>query len=327
MFSSVDLSRFSPIRCQSSPSTSPPNSPLPTVAPRLPSTLLYTKSLRPHRIKPTLPYIRRKRQLKLIVSIPFSKLSDSQISRYKESPIKCTDFAPKEPTKKISKYQKQSRHKAEKKKSSPSDVVITVVPPAESLSCENDLEIDVTLHSNLSWETANNDVMFSTPISSVCSSVTEPQQQPYVVTVECSSPDEFPRKRIKRGTNTIDKIATRVGNCMNLSLDTASLSSTQSTSSGSLMDTVESLHSHNHSTSGPIHHVTSSFSFEGVFGFYPPDLTIVDGELAPAYTLSLKDSTTVPFNHPVLKWSFGKRVIDGQRSVRKRKRCPQKIIR
>ena len=323
------MSRFSPIRCDSSSSTSPPNSPPPTCAPRLPSTLLYTKSLRPHRIKTTLPFSRRQKPLKLIVSISFKKLSDSQISKYEVSPVKCsTDRTIKEPTKKIcrQKNQKQNRSRTERKRSfspSLSDVVITV-PAVESLVYEDNIskqEVDVTICSNLSWETANSDVMFSTPISSVCSSVTEPQQQPYVVTVECSSTDEFPSKRINRGTNGIDKI---VENCTkNCSLDTVSLFSAnldQSTSSGSLMDTVESLHSHNQSTV----HVTSSFSFEGVFSFYPPDLTVVDGELAPAHTLSLKDSTTVPFDHPVHKWSFGKRVVNGQR---KRKRCPQKIIR
>ena len=170
--------------------------------------------------------------------------------------------------------------------------------------------------------------MFSTPVSNVSSSVAEPQQQqqPYVVTVECSSTDEFPSKRMNRGMNSIDKIAT---SCMkNRSFDTSSSSSftsqDQSTTSSLLMDTVESLHNHNHSTAGSIH--VSSFSFEAVFGFYPPDLTIIDGELAPAHSLSLKDSVQVPFNHPIHKWSFGRRV-NGRGSVRKRKRCPQRIVR
>lgn len=70
----------------------------------------------------------------------------------------------------------------------------------------------------------------------------------------------------------------------------------------------------------------STLSFESLFSFYPPELVVVNGELTPARSLSLKGTISVPSNHPVYKWSFGKRI---GRCTRKsqRKHRPKKIVK
>lgn len=54
----------------------------------------------------------------------------------------------------------------------------------------------------------------------------------------------------------------------------------------------------------------STFSFEDLFGFYPPKLVVRNGQLEPAYSLSVKNSdhSVLPLSHPILKWTLGRPV-------------------
>lgn len=54
--------------------------------------------------------------------------------------------------------------------------------------------------------------------------------------------------------------------------------------------------------------VKSTICFEKLFGSFAPDLVISKGELEPVHTLSLKNVSVVPSNHPVHSWSIGKPV-------------------
>ena len=67
--------------------------------------------------------------------------------------------------------------------------------------------------------------------------------------------------------------------------------------------------------------VKSTFSFEDVFGYYPPRLVVRNGQLEPAYSLSVKssDHSMVPEAHPILKWTLGRPVrgLGGPRKARK----------
>lgn len=64
--------------------------------------------------------------------------------------------------------------------------------------------------------------------------------------------------------------------------------------------------------------VRSTFSFENVFGYYPPKLVVRNGQLEPAYSLSVKNSdhSVLPESHPILKWTLG-RPVRGTKKARK----------
>ena len=75
------------------------------------------------------------------------------------------------------------------------------------------------------------------------------------------------------------------------------------------------------SMAGSIMPAKSTFSFEDVFGFYPPKLVVRNGQLEPAYSLSVKNSdhSVLPDSHPILKWTLGRPVrgSGGPRKARK----------
>ena len=54
----------------------------------------------------------------------------------------------------------------------------------------------------------------------------------------------------------------------------------------------------------------SSFSLEALFSYYPPKLTVRDGELVPEQSLSLKniDRSCLPSYHPIDSWRLGQPV-------------------
>ena len=71
--------------------------------------------------------------------------------------------------------------------------------------------------------------------------------------------------------------------------------------------------------------VNHSFSFAKVFDSHLPKLTLVNGELHPAKSMSLKTLWAVPVNHPVHSWTVGRPVAtkprrrQKNRHVKKRK--------
>lgn len=65
----------------------------------------------------------------------------------------------------------------------------------------------------------------------------------------------------------------------------------------------------------------STFSLEALFSYYPPKLTIRDGELVPEQSLSLKniDRSCLPSSHPIDSWRLGQ-PVRGRGVVTKTKR-------
>lgn len=71
-------------------------------------------------------------------------------------------------------------------------------------------------------------------------------------------------------------------------------------------------------------HVTvtkPTFSFDELFSYYPPKLVLIDDELQPAQSLSVKglDRHSLPEAHPFLKWTLGQPVRSLTTSRKKRK--------
>ena len=73
--------------------------------------------------------------------------------------------------------------------------------------------------------------------------------------------------------------------------------------------------------------VKSTFSFEDVFGYYPPKLVVRNGQLEPAYSLSVKNSdhSVLPEAHPILNWTLGRPVrgLCAPKKARKGAACTQ----
>lgn len=55
-----------------------------------------------------------------------------------------------------------------------------------------------------------------------------------------------------------------------------------------------------------IKNIKSTICFEKLFSFHPPNLILVDGDLHPAQSLSLKNVDLIPDNHPIHTWKLGK---------------------
>ena len=55
-----------------------------------------------------------------------------------------------------------------------------------------------------------------------------------------------------------------------------------------------------------IKNIKSTICFEKLFSFHPPNLIVVDGDLHPAHSLSLKNVDLIPDNHPIHTWKLGK---------------------
>ena len=324
------------------------------------STLLYTKSLRPRCVNYNLVSHRRRfKSLKLVVSIPLSKLSDSQTRKIEQTPEQSPVLVHPEPKKlcrqqSLEKYINKQRLSRRSMSPSSPDIVITIPSSSSFSSSDGSInpqpEIDSALNSALSWETANDNVFFS-PMSSVAASITDQQlqqQQPYVVTVDC---EKSPSKQAKDGTLTekpnVDKLATKLVECHHTATTRSSpVSSCQSDTSDGLtpaVDTVTSSGSCRPTTThsaAPVCAVSvttvgetptngtfqrSPFSFERVFSFYPPHLALIDGDLGPVCSLSLKGTDSMPPpNHPIHNWCLG-RPVKGL--GRNRKRKPVKIIK
>ena len=64
-----------------------------------------------------------------------------------------------------------------------------------------------------------------------------------------------------------------------------------------------------------------TFSFEELFSFYPPKLVLIDDELQPEQSLSVKDYDrhALPESHPFWKWTFGQPVKGMTTTKKKRK--------
>ena len=64
-----------------------------------------------------------------------------------------------------------------------------------------------------------------------------------------------------------------------------------------------------------------TFSFDELFSYYPPKLVVMDDELRPEQSLSVKglDRHSLPDAHPFLKWTFGQPVRSLTTSRKKRK--------
>lgn len=62
---------------------------------------------------------------------------------------------------------------------------------------------------------------------------------------------------------------------------------------------------------GPVNvkKVNTTICFEELFTFYPSSLAVIDGELKPVNSLSLKGVEIVPRDHPIHKWKMGKLVL------------------
>lgn len=94
------------------------------------------------------------------------------------------------------------------------------------------------------------------------------------------------------------------------SLGSCSSGQTTSTSNTSLLNNVMTTNRSKQCIRQPkITKLTkSTLCFDNVFSYYPPELTLVDGELYPAKSLSLKKVTVIPQNHPIHKWIVGRPV-------------------
>ena len=65
---------------------------------------------------------------------------------------------------------------------------------------------------------------------------------------------------------------------------------------------------HNGKQQTSIKDMKSTICFEKLFGSFSPSLRLVEGELQPVHSLSLKDIAIVPSNHPIHNWRIGKAV-------------------
>lgn len=64
-----------------------------------------------------------------------------------------------------------------------------------------------------------------------------------------------------------------------------------------------------------------TFSFEELFSFYPPKLVLIDDELQPEQSLSVKDYDrhALPESHPFWKWTFGQ-PVKGMTTMKKKRK-------
>ena len=65
-------------------------------------------------------------------------------------------------------------------------------------------------------------------------------------------------------------------------------------------------------------YMNQMFSFEKIFSSITPELTVVNDELQPVQSLSVKDLVAIPADHPIHSWKVGRPVGSRQRKRRKR---------